>query len=357
MMKKYRKLLRFYSSTLWDEQETLFVSQMIRIIIITTFIGLLFFGLLLLFVTPGPPPNLLFLSIAIVILAGMYWLLQQGKVQIAGFGLSLGLWLALGISFYFLGGIRNPAFGGGYILIIIMAGLIMGGRTGLLFAVASGGISLLILLMENSGSLPSPIASEPPLITVWGVHTMYFLLTAVLINATTNHLRQALHNAQASAAALRTSERKYRELTELLPITVFECDRSGVLHFINRAGLETFGYTPEEVIGKLQVKDVVAPQDQKRVLKIGALRMANKITESQEYLMRRKDGSTFPAVINSRPIYENDEVIGLRGFVLDISDLKEAEKALYQAQKLESLGIMAGGIAHDFNNFLVAVLG
>jgi len=61
---------------------------------------------------------------------------------------------------------------------------------------------------------------------------------------------------------------------------------------------------------------------------------------------------------------ETGKVVSLIGTIQDITDRKVIENErealetkMLQAQKLESLGVMAGGIAHDFNNILTSIIG
>jgi two-component system cell cycle sensor histidine kinase/response regulator CckA len=59
----------------------------------------------------------------------------------------------------------------------------------------------------------------------------------------------------------------------------------------------------------------------------------------------------------SRPIPGPGPLLGRVWYTRDVSERRRTEQALFEAQKFESLGVMAGGIAHDFNNLLLCVLG
>ncbi len=57
------------------------------------------------------------------------------------------------------------------------------------------------------------------------------------------------------------------------------------------------------------------------------------------------------------PYRRGDEIIGAIGTSLDVTAWRQLERRMVDAQRAESLGVLAGGLAHDFNNLLVAVIG
>ncbi|HOO52875.1 MAG TPA: PAS domain S-box protein [Methanothrix sp.] len=133
-------------------------------------------------------------------------------------------------------------------------------------------------------------------------------------------------------AALKNSESQYHELADLLPLTAFELDLEGRVTFSNKKGLEVFGYSPEDLRRGLTIFDAAAADDPDDLEEAFGLALSEAYPE-HEFLMKRKDGSTFPGLIYSAPIIRDGHSLGLRGIIVDISERREMEEALKASER------------------------
>jgi PAS domain S-box-containing protein len=157
--------------------------------------------------------------------------------------------------------------------------------------------------------------------------------------------------------ALRNSEKRFKDLADLLPQTVYECDLQGRFTFINKASYKMFGYSPEDFNPELNVFQMLHPDELERARGNLRLLFEGKGREGDEYIAKRKDGSYFPTLIFPSLIYRDNKPIGFRGLLIDLTEQRNLEAQLRQSQKMECIGQLAAGVAHDFNNILTIVHG
>ncbi|HEX3001388.1 MAG TPA: PAS domain S-box protein, partial [Methanoregula sp.] len=126
------------------------------------------------------------------------------------------------------------------------------------------------------------------------------------------------------------SERRFRELAELLPLGIYESDATGRLTYVNRRALDMFGYTAEMFSRGVDFPTAIAEGDRERASASFLAMLKSGISENtgREYSALRRDGTTFPILIFSSPVLRNGRVAGVRGIIVDITGQKRDEEEL-----------------------------
>jgi len=159
---------------------------------------------------------------------------------------------------------------------------------------------------------------------------------------------------QDRTAKLRMSETNWRRLFEQAPDPIFIEDLKGNVIEVNEAACHLHGMTREELLTK-NVKELVPPEQRQRVADLYP-QWDRDVLKSFEGFSYTKDKRIVPVEVRARR-FEYFGQSAILFHVRDISERLRMEQDLRQAQKLESISLLAGGIAHDFNNILTGVLG
>lgn len=157
-----------------------------------------------------------------------------------------------------------------------------------------------------------------------------------------------VHDVRVAVEACRESEERFRELANTLPQVVFECDAGGTVTYANDIAYEMFGYAREDFDSGVNLLENVDDSDLPRLAGAIEKMMDGRSTgATREYLLKRKDGSTFPSRAYTTLVRDREgNPAGIRGLVTDITDEKQAERELRESEaRLNTLfETMAGGV-------------
>lgn len=176
------------------------------------------------------------------------------------------------------------------------------------------------------------------------------------LSAANEKLQREIGERIRQEKALRESELKLRTFFELSPQAVTLTDfGTGCFVDVNNRFSELTGFSREEVIGNTTTGISLYSQEQRnRIIRL--LREKGEINGYDLEKVRIKDGSIRYGLLFAKviPIGEEEFVFAE---VIDMTERRNLEERLLQAQKMEAVGTLAAGIAHDFNNILNVIFG
>ena len=146
-------------------------------------------------------------------------------------------------------------------------------------------------------------------------------------------LRRELTERQQAEEALLGSRRRFRDLANLLPQSVWEIDEAANFTFANKQAFESYGYSVEEVGESLNAVETFVPEDRQSVKESISRTLDGEELGGVEYTALRKDGSTFPVLVYAARILSGGKPVGLRGVTIDITERKRTEEKIEHAAK------------------------
>jgi two-component system, cell cycle sensor histidine kinase and response regulator CckA len=152
-------------------------------------------------------------------------------------------------------------------------------------------------------------------------------------------------------------EELFRLISENAADMIAVVDSKGRRVYNSPAYQKILGYTADELKDTSPFEQI-HPADRPKVIAAAAKAQRTQGGQTVEYRMRHKDGSwrvlesTASTALNNRGEVEKLIIVNR-----DVTERRQLQTKLLQAQKMEAVGRLSGGVAHDFNNLLGVIIG
>jgi len=158
---------------------------------------------------------------------------------------------------------------------------------------------------------------------------------------------------------LQASERRFRGLVENAEDLIYLTDREGRIVYANPALERLLGYSPRALHDAgLTVLSLVHQADRERVAEALDRMLDGEVVRAVEFRLMHADGERFRWFSQTNVPLRNGTgaATGMQGIAHDITDRREMQEQIAQAERLADLGRMAANIAHEIRNPLGAIV-
>jgi len=154
-------------------------------------------------------------------------------------------------------------------------------------------------------------------------------------------------------------EQRFLELSQFLPITIFEIDTSGNLVSLNEMALQTFRYAREDFKEGMNLLRFFPAEEWQRVQETVQKVYQGQTLLGQEYSLLRKDGTRFTGSVYATPIEYEHKVIGLRGAVIDVTEHSQSQtlqEAVYRIAAATETTHSLDELYHQIHQIISSVM-
>jgi len=270
-------------------------------------------------------------GITLIPVSIMMILIRKGHIRIASMFFAFSVLLLDTVLIVISGGLEG-GIAVGYVIVVITAGLLLGGWAGVGIAGVIAFLGFGMVYAQRVNLLPMAII-ELDLTAKWISLTANTLLASVILYLVMKSLNEALERASRNERAMEKAVNELQKLKDFhenivqsVGETIFIEDENGILTFVNPRIEKLLGYKSQELIGK-HWSALVAEAYKIKVTEETSKRSAG-IESQYETILIHKEGLEVPVIVNARPLFDEERYVGVISTFTNITERKKAEDQL-----------------------------